>query len=76
MLLPLLRFSFPRSRTLPATRALMMKNKTLPDCGMRTAMTTSGPVQHFYQQAASTLAFQLLTIGKDLPFVKGAMISI
>ena len=38
---------------------------------MRSALTTSGAVQHFYQQAASTLAFQLLKIGGAGHFVKG-----
>jgi hypothetical protein len=76
MLLPLLRFSSPRNRTLPATRALMMKNKTLRDCGMRSAFATSGSVQHFYRQAASTLAFQLLKIGGSGHFVKGVLVKI
>ncbi len=43
---------------------------------MGSASTTGGTVQHFYRQAASTLAFQLLTIGKNLQFVKKEIVKI
>jgi len=43
---------------------------------MRSAFTAGGTIQHFQQWAASTLTFQLLTIGKDLQFVKGAKVKI
>jgi hypothetical protein len=75
-LLPLLRFSFPRNRTLPATRALLMKNKTLRDIVVRSATTISGTDQQFKRQAASTLAFQLLKIVSQGEFVKSGKIKI
>jgi hypothetical protein len=55
---------------------LLMKNKTLRDRGVRSAMTTSGIAQQFCQRTASTLAFQLLKIDSQSEFVKGGKIKI
>jgi hypothetical protein len=43
---------------------------------MRSALATSGTVQQFYQQAASTLTFQLLKIDGAGHFVKGGLVKI
>jgi hypothetical protein len=37
---------------------------------------SAGAIQHFRRHVASTLTFQLLTIGKDLWFVKGEIVKI